>query len=152
MWAICEPNLHSAVRNWPRIDKGSSATHRAHIGAGPHRNNNTADHRSRYLTTLTRGIAMKKLFSITAAAALMMYGGAAIAAELPTYEVMGFPITRHQVAVLGGSGVQQRAPTPALMFGGMPASPSQVIVLTPRPKVAEGAAPAMVTTVGFSEK
>src|ERR1700756_3679677 len=103
MWAICEPNLHSAVRNWPRIDKGSSATHRAHTGAGPHRKNKTADHRSRYLTTLTRGIAMKKLFSITAAAALMMYGGAAIAAELPTYEVMGFPITRHQVAVLGGS-------------------------------------------------
>jgi len=96
---------------------------------------------------------MKKLFSITAAAALMMYGGAAIAAaELATYEVMGFPITRHQVAVLGGSGVQQRSPTPTLMFGGMPASPSQVIVLTPRPKVAEGAAPAMVTTVGFSGK
>jgi hypothetical protein len=95
---------------------------------------------------------MKKLFSITAAAALIMYGGAAIAAELPTYEVMGFPITRHQVAVLGGSGVQQRSPTPTLMFGGMPASPSQVIVLTPRPKVAQGAAPAMVTTVGFSGK
>jgi hypothetical protein len=95
---------------------------------------------------------MKKLFSITAAAALIMYGGAAIAAELPTYEVMGFPITRHQVAVLGGSGVQQQSPTPMLMFGGMPASPSQVIVLTPRPKVAQGAAPAMVTTVGFSGK
>jgi hypothetical protein len=95
---------------------------------------------------------MKKLLPITAAAALMMSGGAVIAAELPTYEVMGFPITRHQVAVLGGSGVQEQSPIPTLMFGGMPASPSQVIVLTPRRKAAEGAAPAMVTTVGFSVK
>jgi hypothetical protein len=79
---------------------------------------------------------MKKLFSIAAAAAaLMMCGGAAIAAELPTYEVMGFPITWHQVGVLGGSGVQEQSFTPTLMFGGMPGSPSQVMVLTPRPKV-----------------
>ena len=53
---------------------------------------------------------MKKLLPITAAAALMVCGGAAIAGELPTYEVMGFPITGHQVAVMGGSGVEEHRP------------------------------------------
>ena len=36
------------------------------------------------------------------------------AVELPTFEVMGFPITRHQVAVLGSAQVRERAPTPTL--------------------------------------
>jgi hypothetical protein len=95
---------------------------------------------------------MKKLLPITAAAALMVCGGAAIAGELPTYEVMGFPITGHQVAVMGGSGVEEQSPSPTLTFAGMPASPLQVIVLTPRRMVAERAAPAELTTVGFSAK
>lgn len=93
-----------------------------------------------------------RLLSITAAAALMMCGSAAVAAELPTYEVTGFPITSLQVAVMGGSGVEEQSPIPTLTFAGMPASPHQVAVLTPRPKVAEGAAPAKLTTVGFSAK
>jgi hypothetical protein len=95
---------------------------------------------------------MKKLLPITAAAALMVCGGAAIAAELPTYEVMGFSITGHQVAVMGGSGVEEQSPSPTLTFAGMPASPHQVSVLTPRPIVAERAAPAKLTTVGFAAK
>jgi hypothetical protein len=95
---------------------------------------------------------MKKLLPVTAAAALMVCGGAAVASELPTYEVMGFPITRHQVAVMGGSGVEEQSPSPTLTSAGMPASPHQVTVLTPRPKVAEGAARAKLTTVGFSPK
>jgi hypothetical protein len=95
---------------------------------------------------------MKKLLPITAAAALIVWGGAAIAGELPTFEVTGFPITSHQVAVMGGSGVEERSPNPTLTFAGMPASPHQVSVLTPRPKVAEGEAPTKLTTVGFSAK
>jgi hypothetical protein len=95
---------------------------------------------------------MKKLLPITATVALMVCGGAAIAAELPTYEVMGFPITGLQVAVMGGSGVEEQSSSPTLMSAGMPASPHQVTVLTPRPKVAEGAALAKLTTVGFSAK
>lgn len=93
-----------------------------------------------------------KLLSITTAAALMVCGSAAIAAELPTYEVTGFPITSLQVAVMGGSGVEEQSPIPTLTFAGMPASPHQVTVLTPRPKVAEGATSAKLTTVGFSAK
>ena len=37
-------------------------------------------------------------FSIVATAALLLGGPGAAAAELPTYEVMGFPITQHQLA------------------------------------------------------
>jgi hypothetical protein len=95
---------------------------------------------------------MKKLLPISAATALIMCGGAAVAAELPTFEVMGFPITSLQVALMGASGVEEQSPSPTLTSAGMPASPHQMTVLTPRPKVAEEAAPANLTTVGFSAK
>ena len=70
--------------------------------------------------------------SIAAAAALMMGGVGATAAELPTYEVMGFPITPHQLVALGPANAQERAPTARLSLAGMPASPHQIAVLTPR--------------------
>jgi hypothetical protein len=66
---------------------------------------------------------MKNLFRVTAITAVMLNGAAA--AELPTFELMGFPITPHQVAVLGSPHVQERTPTPALTLGGIPASPHQ---------------------------
>jgi hypothetical protein len=73
-------------------------------------------------------------------------GQSAVAAELPTYEVMGFPITPHQVSLMGLPNVQERSPTPMLMSGGVPASPHQVTVLTPRPRMTEeGAAAHLVT-------
>jgi hypothetical protein len=74
---------------------------------------------------------MRNLFSIAAIAALMLGGAGAAAAELPTFEMMGFPITPHQVQVVGAAHVQERSPTPTLTLGGMPASPHQVAVLTP---------------------
>jgi hypothetical protein len=58
----------------------------------------------------------------------------AVAAELPTFELMGFPITRHQVALLGAAQIRERSPTPTLTLAGMPASPHQVAVLTARPR------------------
>jgi len=78
---------------------------------------------------------MKNLFSITAAAALMICGVGATATELPSYEVMGFPITPHQLVVLGPADAQQGLPAFTLTVAGMPASPHQVAVLTPRPRV-----------------
>ena len=88
---------------------------------------------------------MKNLSWITAAiAAVMLNGTSARAAELPTFGLMGFPITPHQVAVLGSAHVQEQAPTPTLTFGGMPASPHQLTVLTPRSKAT--AAAALATT------
>ena len=79
---------------------------------------------------------MKNLFSIAAAAALLLGAAGAAQAE-PIYEAKGVPITPHQVGVLGSvlrvAHLQEQAPTPALTVGGMPASPHQIAVLTPRP-------------------
>ena len=54
--------------------------------------------------------------------------------RLPAFELTGFPITQHQVAVLGAAQVEERTATPTLMFAGMPASPHQIAVLTPHVK------------------
>jgi hypothetical protein len=92
---------------------------------------------------------MKKVLLIVAIAALLDVTSAA-AAELPTFELMGFPITSHQVAVVGSANVEERRATPTHMVGGMPASPHQVAVLTPRPRTAERKTIMKVTTVGLS--
>jgi hypothetical protein len=74
----------------------------------------------------------KRLFSITAITLLMLNGTGAAAAELPTFELMGFPITPHQVAVVGSAHVQEQVANSRLTLGEMPASPHQMAVLTPR--------------------
>jgi hypothetical protein len=75
--------------------------------------------------------------SIAAVAALVTGGVAAKAAELPTYEVMGFPITPHQLVALGPANAQEQAPAVALTLAGMPASAHQIAVLTPRQRPTE---------------
>ena len=70
-------------------------------------------------------------YRLIAVAGLMTGGAAATAAELPTYEVRGFPITPHQFAALGPANAQERAPAVTLTLAGMPASPHQIAVLTP---------------------
>jgi hypothetical protein len=66
----------------------------------------------------------------------MLSVAAAAAAELPTYEIMDFPLTQHQLTVLNSRPglIQERPPAVDLTIAGMPASPAQVAVLTPRPK------------------
>jgi hypothetical protein len=84
--------------------------------------------------------------SILAAAAMLMLGVAgATAGELPRYDMAGFPITPHQMSVLGQSGDTREQPTaPTLLFGGMPASPLQIAVLSRHPHTtAESARPFM---------
>ena len=76
--------------------------------------------------------------SNTAAAALMVCGAGATAAELPIYEVEGFPITPHQLVALGPANAEQGLPTFTLTVAGMPASPHQIAVLTPRHKTPDG--------------
>ena len=56
---------------------------------------------------------------------------------IPSYEVMGFPITPHQISILGSAHVEEQSPSPSLMMAGMPASPHQVAVLTPRLRMME---------------
>jgi hypothetical protein len=97
-----------------------------------------------------RKIAMKYLLLIAAAAALMTGGVGATAAELPTYEASGFPITPHQVAIMGAADIEEQSASPPLTLGGMPASPHQVAVLTPRTMKIGQQAAAKPITVGIS--
>lgn len=52
--------------------------------------------------------------SIAAAATLLAGGTAAFAAELPAYELAGFPISPVQLQLLGPANVQERSPTPTV--------------------------------------
>jgi hypothetical protein len=74
---------------------------------------------------------MKKMLVILVAATTVIPSGAgARAAELPIYELMGFPISPHQFSVLGSAHVKERSPAPTLTLSGMPASPHYIAVLT----------------------
>jgi hypothetical protein len=92
---------------------------------------------------------MKKLL-MAAITVVTVAGSTAGAAEFPSFELQGFSITRHHVAVLGAQGVQEQSAPPTLMFGGMPASPHQIAVLTPRPEMAAKGAEVKPTTVGLA--
>ena len=91
-----------------------------------------------------------KYLLLIAAAALVTGGVAATAAELPTYEAGAFPITQHQVAVVGAAGVEEQSANPTVTLGGMPASLHQVAVLTPRTMKVGQQAAARPITVGIS--
>ena len=98
---------------------------------------------------------MRNLFLIaTAIAAIVGVAtskASACSLHLPTFEVTGFPISPHQVAVLGGAHVEEQSATPTLTLAGMPASPLQIAVLTPRPKAMKMVkAPADPITVGLT--
>ncbi len=82
---------------------------------------------------------MSKHLSITSVVAFVLMSGAvASAQDLPTYEVMGFPITPIQMSILGCSAqIQESSPTTTLTVDGMPASLHQVVVLAPRTKAEE---------------
>jgi hypothetical protein len=93
---------------------------------------------------LSRRIVVKKTFLFTAAAIWIAVGTAGFAAELPTYEATGLPISSVQVRVLGAANVQQQAPVPTSM-----ATPVQLGILTPGTKVTTATvAPARAETVG----
>ena len=77
---------------------------------------------------------MTKRYRTHAAAAILMLGVAsATAGELPAYDFAGFPITPHQMSVLGQSGYERERPAaPMFLCEGMPASPHQIAVLSHR--------------------
>jgi len=58
----------------------------------------------------------------------------AFAQQLSQYEVAGFPISPHQISVLGSSDVEEQSFSPTLTLHGMPASPHQIAVIGPRSK------------------
>ncbi|MBR0741290.1 hypothetical protein JQ581_30605 [Bradyrhizobium liaoningense] len=77
---------------------------------------------------------MRVLSMIAVAGAMIASSTAAFATELPSYEVTSFPISATQVQLLGGAGVEEQSAMPAMIVAGMPASPAQVSVLSPRVK------------------
>jgi hypothetical protein len=66
-----------------------------------------------------------------AIATLMLGAAPARASDPPSFEQSGFPVTPHQVALLGAENVQEQTPAPMLSIAGMPASPHQIAVLNP---------------------
>lgn len=77
---------------------------------------------------------MRVLSMIAVVGAMIAGSTAALASELPSYEVTSFPITATQVQILGGAGVEEQSASPAMIVAGMPASPVQASVLSPRTK------------------
>lgn len=69
----------------------------------------------------------KKTLSIAAAILTILGSTAAFAAELPTYEANGFPVSPLQVRVLGAAHVEQQLSAPTTV-----ASAHQAKVLSPR--------------------
>ncbi len=69
----------------------------------------------------------KKTLSIAAVVITLAGGTAAVAGELPTYAVSGFPVSPLQVRVLGAAHVEQQVAAPAAV-----ASAHQAKVLGPR--------------------
>jgi hypothetical protein len=80
---------------------------------------------------------MKGPFAVAALAPLMLGGASqSQAEELPAFERDGFPITAHQLQVLGSDGVTEHAPPALRTQDGMPASPHQLQVLRHRTRAA----------------
>src|SRR5256885_1696295 len=76
-------------------------------------------------------IVKKTYLSIAAAAVTSLAAGTAgFAAELPSYQAAGLPISSVQVRVLGAADVSELPPAPSAA-----ASPHQLSVLTPRKKM-----------------
>ena len=74
---------------------------------------------------------MKKISLSVAAAAMLAItaAGGAVAAELPSYEKAGLPVSAVQLQVMGAENVQQASPATTS------ATPVQLSVLTPRSKI-----------------
>lgn len=86
---------------------------------------------------------MKKTsLSLAAVVAIVIAGATtSFAAELPTYEAKGLPISPVQASLLGATNVEQAQVAPSAVL------PHQVSVLTPRRKVNTATAAPVTTGV-----
>ena len=79
---------------------------------------------------------MKKMsLSIAAAGLSIACGTAGFAAEPPSYETTGFPISPVQVSVLGAANAREQSPVATSTV-----TPVQLSVLTPRTKLTTASA------------
>ena len=74
------------------------------------------------MKTISLSIAAAAMLALTAAASV-------VAAELPSYEKAGLPVSAVQLQVLGAENVQEAAPVATS------ATPVQLSVLAPRGKI-----------------
>jgi hypothetical protein len=66
----------------------------------------------------------------------LLLSGIASAQEFPIYKLSGLPISFHQISVMGATAnLKEQLPGTSRTMGGMPASPLQILVLTPRQRV-----------------
>jgi hypothetical protein len=73
-----------------------------------------------------------------AATGTLLLSGIALAQEFPVYELSGFPMSPHQISIMGATvNLKEQSPGTSLTMGGMPVSPVQILVLTPRQRVPE---------------
>ena len=73
---------------------------------------------------------------VLSAVSATLLSGIASAKVFPFYELSGFPISPHQISVLGVTGnLKEQSPTTSLTMDGMPASPHQVLALTPHRRI-----------------
>jgi hypothetical protein len=91
---------------------------------------------------------MKRLASVAIGTALLLSWASTGHAEQPTYEVNGLPLTRHQVNAVHTGLVRESLATPTLP--GIPHSPHQASVLTPRDPMTVGQITAKLTQAGYS--
>jgi len=87
------------------------------------------------IVTIVTGLAFAQQYTrqVNRSEPSSLLGAVDSGGELPQYEVAGFPISPHQISVLGSGDVQQSF-SPTLTLNGMPASPHQIAVIGPRSK------------------
>jgi hypothetical protein len=69
---------------------------------------------------------MKTIALVAATTALLLHGGRAAAGELPTFEMLGFPITAVQVQLVGSAHVKEWPVAPTLTLDEIPASGPEI--------------------------
>jgi hypothetical protein len=78
---------------------------------------------------------MKTLFAMATTGTLLL-SGIASAGEFPAYGLSGFPISPCQISIIGATAnLNEQSSGTSLTMDDMPASPLQVLVLTPRHRV-----------------
>jgi len=92
---------------------------------------------------------MKWLASAAIGAALLLGWASTGHAEQPTFEINGFPLTRHQVNAVHTGLIRESLAAPATVRG-MPVSPHQMAVLTPRDRMNVEHITAKLTQAGYS--
>jgi hypothetical protein len=80
---------------------------------------------------------MKTLFAMATTGTLLL-SGIASAREFPVYELSGFPISPDEISIMGATvNLKEQSPGTSLTMDGMPASPVQILVLTPHQRAPE---------------